>query len=265
MVSFKDKLVWITGASSGIGKQIALQLAHEGAKLILSTHNAAELKDVAIECSKYTKYCEELVFDLSNTDEVQKIAQDTVTKHPDIYCLINNGGISQRALAIDTPLELTRKIMEIDFFSYVIITKEVAKNMVANGEGYIAATSSISGKFGFPQRSAYAAAKHAVQGYFETLRAELKPNNVSVTVLYPGRIRTNISLHAIDSQGKEHGKMDPGQSNGLAPEICAKRYIKAIKKRKPEKLIGKIELLPVYIKRFFPSLFFRIVTKINPT
>lgn len=265
MVSFKNRLVWITGASSGIGKQIALQLAHEGAKLILSTHNADELRPVAAECRNYTSFCEELVFNLANPAEVQQVAESTTAKHPDIYCLINNGGISQRALAIDTPMELTRKIMEIDFFSYVIISKAVAQNMVRNHEGFIAATSSISGKFGFPQRSAYASAKHAVQGYFETLRAELKPYNVSVTILYPGRIRTNISLHAIDSRGNEHGKMDPGQNNGLAPEICAKRYINAIKKRRPEKLIGKIELLPVYLKRFFPRLFFRIVTKINPT
>lgn len=265
MITFNNKLVWITGASSGIGKEIALQLAHEGAKLILSSHNATELQEVATECRKHTPFCEEVVFDLSKPEEVEKTATHVIGTFGTLFCLINNGGISQRSLAADTPIEITRRIMEIDFFSYVILTKAAIPGMIANREGYIAATSSISGKFGFPQRSAYCAAKHAIQGYFETLRAELKPHNISVTVLYPGRIRTNISLHAINNKGVEHGKMDPGQANGLPAEICAKRYIKAIKKRKAEKLIGRIELLPVYIKRFFPTLFFRIVTKINPT
>lgn len=265
MVSFTNKLVWITGASSGIGRQLALQLAREGARLILSTHNADELREVATECRKYTEFCEELVFDLGNSVVVQQVAETTAAKYPDIFCLINNGGISQRSLALETPMDVTRRIMEIDFFSHVAITTAVARNMAKNRQGYIAATSSISGKFGFPLRSAYASAKHAVQGFFETLRAEMKPLNVSVTVIYPGRIRTNISLHAIDGTGKEHGQMDPGQLNGLPPEICAKRYIKAIKKRKPARLIGRIELLPVYIKRYWPALFFKMVTKINPT
>lgn len=265
MMNLKDKLIWITGASSGIGRAIALQLAREGARLILSSHNAEELRPVAQECRQHTSLCEEVVFDLSETATVERIGASIAQQHPDLFGLINNGGISQRALAVDTPVELTRRIMEIDFFSYVVLTKAVLPVLMANGQGFVAATSSISGKFGFPLRSAYAAAKHAIQGYFETLRAELKPHNVSITVLYPGRIRTNISLHAIDGQGREHGQMDPGQLNGLPADKCAQRYLKAIKQRRAERLIGGIELLPVHIKRFFPRLFFRIVTKINPT
>lgn len=264
-MEFKDKLVWITGASSGIGRELALRLATEGARLILSSHNAEELRPVAEECRQHTSLCEEVVFDLSCPELVERTGNEVAQQHPDLFGLINNGGISQRALAVDTPVELTRRIMEIDFFSYVVLTKAVLPNMLARGEGFIAATSSISGKFGFPLRSAYAAAKHAIQGYFETLRAELKPHNISVTVLYPGRIRTNISLHAVDGQGREHGQMDPGQLNGLPADICAKRYLNAIRCRRAEQLIGRIELLPVHIKRFFPRLFFRIVTKINPT
>lgn len=265
MVSFQNKLVWITGASSGIGKEITIQLAKEQAKLLISSNNPEELSDVAKICKEHTDFCVEIPIDLSNPEEVKQIAEDTIIKYGTIYLLINNGGISQRSLVIDTPVDIDRRLMEIDYFSYVILTKAVLPGMVAAKEGYIAATSSISGKFGFPLRSAYAAAKHAIQGFFETLRVEMLPHNVSVTIAYPGRIKTNISLHAVDQNGKAHGKMDPGQDNGLSAEECAKRYIKAIKKRKPEVLIGKNELLMVHIKRLFPSIFFKIVSKINPT
>jgi len=265
MISFKNRLVWITGASSGIGKELALQLAEEGAHLIISSNDAQELSHVADECREFTSFCQEYPFDLSNPEEVKTTAETIVNTYDQIYLLINNGGISQRSLVKDTPVEIDRKIMEIDYFSYVILTKTVLPGMIEAGEGFIAATSSISGKFGFPLRSSYAAAKHAIQGFFETLRAELKPYNISVTIAYPGRIQTNISLRAIDQNGKEHGKMDPGQQNGLSAKECARQYIRAIKKRKPEVYIGKNELLMVHIKRFFPSIFFRIVTKIKPT
>ncbi len=265
MVSFKDRLVWITGASSGIGKEIAIELAKEGAKLIISSNNPEELHEVAQACKKHTGFCVDVPIDLSNPEEVKRIADNTIGKYGTIYLLINNGGISQRSLVIDTPVEIDRKLMEIDYFSYVILTKSVLPGMIAAREGFIAATSSISGKFGFPLRSAYAAAKHAIQGFFETLRIEMLPYNVSVTIAYPGRIQTNISLHAIDHNGNAHGKMDQGQQNGLDATKCAQQYIKAIRKRKPEILIGKGELLAVHIKRLFPSIFFRIVHKISKT
>lgn len=265
MISFKNRLVWITGASSGIGRELAIQLAMEGAHLILSSNDPEELGKVADECREFTSFCQEYPFDLSNPEEVLNTAETVVNTYENIYLLINNGGISQRSLVKDTPIEIDRKIMEIDYFSYVILTKAVLPGMIEVGEGFIAATSSISGKFGFPLRSAYAAAKHAIQGFFETLRAEMKPHNISVTIAYPGRIQTNISLYAINESGREHGKMDPGQMNGLSAKECARRYIRAIKRRKPEVLIGKSEILMVHIKRLFPSIFFRIVTKIKPT
>ena len=262
---FKDKVCWVTGASSGIGEALAYRLAREGAQLIISSNQPVELEQVASRCLKHTSFCNAIAFDLNNPDEVSRVAKETVEKFGPIYLLINNGGISQRALAPETPLELDRKIMEIDFFSYIILTKAVLPGMLSAGEGFIAATSSISGKFGFPLRSAYAAAKHAIQGYFETLRLELQPHNISVTIAYPGRVRTNISLSAIEKDGKAYGKMDPGQATGIPVERCAEEYIRAIKKRKPEKLIGGKELLMVHIKRLFPSLFFRVIKNVKPT
>ena len=178
---------------------------------------------------------------------------------------MNNGGISQRSEISETSIEMHRKIMEIDFFSYIIITKTVLPSMIASGGGYIAATSSISGKFGFPLRSAYASAKHAIQGFFETLRIEMLSHNISVTIAYPGRVNTKISVNALKADGSAHGTLDAGQAGGITAEKCAQQYIKAIKHRKPEILIGGKELLMVHIKRFFPRLFFKIIGNIKPT
>ena len=262
---FKDKICWVTGASSGIGEAIAYELAKQGAKLLISSNDPQELDRVKTNCLNINSFCEAIPFDLSNPTEVKITALNTTKKYGPIFLLINNGGISQRSLAVDTPIEIDRKILEIDFFSYVAITKEVMPGMIQAREGFIAATSSISGKFGFPLRSAYAAAKHAIQGYFETLRIELLPHNIGVTIAYPGRVNTKISVNAIDKDEKSHGVMDPGQANGISAEECAKQYLKAIVKRKPEVLIGGKELLMVHIKRLFPSLFFKIVSKIKPT
>ncbi|MFO8021578.1 MAG: SDR family NAD(P)-dependent oxidoreductase [Perlabentimonas sp.] len=260
---FKDKTCWVTGASSGIGKAIVLELAKSGANLIISSNDSHELNLVKENCLEHTNFCEAIPFDLSNATEVESISKQVVNKYGPIFLLINNGGISQRALAHETPISLDRKILEIDFFSYIAITKVVMPGMIEAREGYIAATSSISGKFGFPLRSAYAAAKHAIQGYFETLRLELKPYNIGVTIAYPGRVNTNISLHALKKDGNEHGEMDKGQAGGISAEKCAKQYLKAIAKRKPEILIGGKELLMVHLKRLFPSIFFKVIGKIK--
>jgi dehydrogenase/reductase SDR family protein 7B len=264
MSIFKNKLCWITGASSGIGEALAVELAKEGANLILSSNQPEELERVHGKCSKLTNYCKLVAFDLSKPYEVQKTAEEIIKDYGTPFLLIHNGGISQRSLIADSSMDLHRKIMEIDFFSYVLITKTVLPSMIKANEGYIAATSSISGKFGFPLRSAYASAKHAIQGFFETLRIEMLPHNISVTIAYPGRVSTNISVNALKSDGTAHGTMDPGQAGGISAEKCAKIYLKAIKRRKPEVLIGGKELLMVHIKRFFPRLFFKLVSKIDP-
>lgn len=265
MISFKNRLVLITGSTSGIGKAITLQLAKEGAKMIIADRNEADLNKTKEECLKYTSFCETITFDLSNPNEVSQAASTILEKYGPIYLLINNGGISQRSLAHETPIEIDRKIMEIDFFSYIILSKAFIPSMIKQKEGYIAVTSSLSGKFGFHLRSSYSAAKHALQGYFETLRMELKQHGISVTIAYPGSINTNISINAIEKDGSKHGVMDPAQSNGMSAETCAKHYIRAIKKGRAEVLIGGKEFIMFHLKRFFPRLFFKLIGKIKAT
>lgn len=264
-MTFRDKTCWVTGASSGIGKELAILLAREGAKLILSGSNINLLNEVKSECEQYAKFCKVVPFDLSKPDEVEKTANKVIATYGPIYLLINNGGISQRSLTFETPIEIDRRIMEIDYFSHVAITKIVIPEMLKAREGFIAVTSSLTGKFGFHQRSAYSAAKHALQGFFETLRMEVKPYNVFVTVVYPGFIKTPISLRSLDSAGKPHGVMDSNQLNGMSAQKCAKKYLKAIKRKKPEAVIGGKELIMVFLKRFFPSLFFRFIGNVNAT
>ncbi|MBU8892261.1 MAG: SDR family oxidoreductase [Bacteroidales bacterium] len=262
---FKNKVVWITGASSGIGEALTYEFAKQGAKLIISSNQQQELEKVKQECEKLGSECFIQFLDIAEIDKMQSITEKLINRFNKIDVLVNNAGISQRSLVIETPIDVDRKVMEIDYFGTIALTKIVLPYMVKNGGGYIAATSSISGKFGFPLRSAYSAAKHAIHGFFETLRAEVYDHNIKVLIAFPGRIKTNISLHAITKDGTAHGKMDDGLNAGISVEKCAKQYVNAIRKDKKEVLIGAKELLMVYIHKFLPKLFYKLARKINPT
>jgi short-subunit dehydrogenase len=178
---------------------------------------------------------------------------------------LNIGGISQRATIEETPLWLDRKIMEINYFGTITLTKAVLPFMIKQGSGHILATSSISGRFGFPLRSAYSASKQALHGFFETLYIENRKYNIRSSVIIPGRVKTKISFRALDSEGKEHGKMDEGQLKGITPEKAAEIIIRGIIRNKREILVGSTELIMLFIRRYFPSIFFRLAGKIKPS
>jgi short-subunit dehydrogenase len=201
--------------------------------------------------------------DLSQTDKMEDLVDKVLKQAGRIDILINNAGRSQRSLAFETPLDIDRSIMEINYFSPVALTKLVLLHMLQKEEGHIVVISSISGKFGFPLRTAYTASKHAVQGFFEALRAELHGKNIPVTIISPGRIKTNISLNALTGNGTPYNKMDDGQASGMAAGACAAKIVKAIKNNRKELLIGKKEILMVYIRRFLPFIYHKIVHTIN--
>lgn len=261
-IFFKDKRVWISGASSGIGEQLALQLAGQGAKLILSAAPQDDTERVKILCEEKGAEVYVLNFDLSRREDVLKAADHVLEKFQCVDVLINNGGVSQRSLAVDTSEEMIRNLMEINYFSHVLITQKLLPCMIAKGGGHIAVTSSISGKFGFPLRSIYSSAKHALHGYFETLMFELKDKGIKVTIVCPGRVKTNISVNALVGDDKRHGLMDPGQAHGISAEKCAAKYLSAIEKGKKEILIGGKELNMVFFKRFIPKFFYFVASKI---
>jgi len=262
---YKDKVVWITGASSGIGEALVYELAKQKAIIVISSNQQDELDKVKLNCDKLQAECFVKFLDVTNSDKINIAATEIIAKYERIDVLINNAGISQRALVIETPVEIDRKIMEINYFGSVMLTKVVLPYMIKQQSGYIAVTSSISGKFGFPLRSAYSAAKHALHGFFETLRSEVHDHNIKVLIAFPGRVQTNISIHALTKDGTPHGKMDEGQSTGISAEKCAKQYLRAIEKDKKEILIGSSELLMVYIHKFFPRLFYKLARKIKRT
>ena len=264
-MKFKDKVIWITGAASGIGEALAYQAVEYGARLVLSDIEETKLETVTTECIKKGAEALALPLDLSDRKSIEGAVPLALEKFGRVDVLINNGGISMRALTWDTSLDVDYRIMNINYFGAVILTKALLPGMIERGEGYIAATSTITGKFGFPLRSAYSASKHALQGFFETLGIELTDKNISVTIVMPGRVRTNISLNALNADGSRHGKMSPGQAGGMSPEKCAKKYLNAVHKRKREVLIGGWELISVHARRFVPWLFFRLAGKFDPS
>lgn len=257
--------VWITGASSGIGEACSYLYATKGASLILTSSSREKLEQVAAKC----KECGAgdvviLPYDLQNPAEIASLVKSAWDTFSGIDVMFCNAGISQRTSVEDTSMEVVRKIMEINFFAPVAMVKEVLPYMVNTGGGHIAVTSSIAGVFGFPLRCAYSSSKHAVYGFFETLQAEYYNKGIQVTIVCPGRVQTNISLNSLAKGGEKYGKMDPGQATGLDVNKAAKKIVKAIEKGKREVLVGKKELIMVYIKRFFPSLCSRLARKIKP-
>ena len=200
-----------------------------------------------------------------STSSIKNCAADVINHFPKIDILINNGGISQRSLAIETPVDVDRKIMETNFFGAVALTKEVLPALVKDNGGNIVVISSVTGKFGFPLRTAYSASKHALQGFFEALRAELYDKNIKITIVSPGRIVTDISLNAITKNGTKHGVMDDGQAAGMPADVCAQKIISAVSKNKKELWIGGKEVLLIYIRKFLPPLFHMLARKVKPT
>lgn len=264
-MNFTNKTIWITGAASGMGRTVALELSKEKTMLILSDIDEQGLEKVATLCKK-NHGCSTLIvpIDLSVEDEIIKAAKQVLDKGFKVNCLFQFAGISQRSYVSETPLLIDRKIFEVNFFGAVALTKAILPSMIANGGGQLAVTSSLVGKFGFPYRSAYAATKHALHGFYESLRAENHANNIKVSILIPGRVQTNISLHAIDKDGNAHGKMDDGQSSGITAEKAAKIICKGLKREKKEILVGGKELLMVHIRRFLPRLYYYMSTRIKP-
>jgi len=262
---FRGRIAWITGASSGIGEALAYELAGRGARLIISSNDPEGLQRVKKACRTGQEMVTCVPFDLSDSSEIKELAERHIKEAGGIDFLFNIGGISQRARIEETPLWLDRKIFEINYFGTIALTKAVLPFMQSKKSGHILATSSITGRFGFPLRSAYSASKQALHGFFETLYLENKKNNIKTSVIIPGRVRTNISFHALDGEGKEHGRMDDGQANGLLPSRAAKIILKGILKDKREILVGKSELALLHIRRICPPLFFRIADRLKST
>lgn len=264
-MEIRDKIVWITGASSGIGEALCYEFAKHDCKLIISARREAELKRVKEQCNLDDSNIFILPFDLLNIQSVEKLTNEAIGAFGKIDILVNSGGISQRSFTKDTPIEIDRKIMEVNYFATIALSKAVLPHMIMKSEGHIVAVSSLVGKFGFPMRSAYSASKHALHGFFETAQAEFIHENINFLIAVPGRVKTNISTNAVTKTGDAYGKMDEGQEKGISAQECAEKILKAIKKNRKEVNIGRSDILLVYIHRFMPWLYRIIVSRVNAT
>jgi len=259
-MTMNKQFIWITGASSGLGLELSIQLHQLGANLILSGRNIRALEELKQSLGERHQI---LAFDLAEPEKIPEVADKAFQLFPKIDQLILCGGISQRNLFIESSLELDKKILDVDFFSNTELARAVIPQMIRNNGGRIVVVSSLAGKFGYPLRSAYSAAKHALHGYFETVRAELHDEHIKITIVNPGRIRTNISYNALLADGSPQGTMDYGQAHGMDAAKCARKIIKAIKHNKKEVYIGWPDILLIYIYRFIPAIYHRLIRKLN--
>lgn len=259
---FADQVVWITGASSGIGEAMAREFAREGARLVLSSRRTAELERVRLGCERPDHH-RVLPFDLADTTSFADLARSVISGAAGVDVLVNNGGVGQRALAVDTDEPVERAIMEVNYFAPVALSKAVLPSMLSRGRGQIVVVSSVMGYVGTPGRSSYAAAKHALHGYFDSLRAEVASRGIAITLICPGYVRTQISLNALGPRGEPHGRVDPKTARGITPERCARGIVRAAARRQREAYIGGWEVAGIFLQRFVPGLFARIVRRMK--
>ena len=265
MTQIKNKVIWITGASSGIGEGLAYESAKQGAKLILSARREKELERVKKACQLPDEDILVLPLDLNEYSGMEEKVNRVIEHFGRIDILVNNGGISQRSLAKDTDFSVYEKLINIDYLGTVALSKAVLPVFIRQQHGHFAVVTSLMGKFGSPLRSGYCGAKHALHGFFDALRMEHHDDNIKVTLICPGYVRTNISMNALTFDGSAQKKMDQATDKGLTTEQCAQKILTAVRKDKMEVTFGGKEILAVYIKRFFPRLLHNIVRKANVT
>ena len=261
---YRGKTVWVTGASSGIGEALVHALARQGARVILSARRLDALERVraAAGLNETQGVCVPL--DLGQPEGLTEVVRQVLDHVGRIDILINNGGISQRSRALETDLSVVRQLLTTNFLGTVALTQALLPHWLARGQGQVVVVSSLVGKFGTPLRSAYSASKHALHGYFDSLRAEL-PVGVGVTLVCPGFIRTHVSVNALVADGSAQGTMDRAQAEGMPAEVCAEKLLRAVARRRNEVYIGGREVLGVQLKRFFPAIFARIVRRARVT
>ena len=260
-MKFSGQVVWITGASSGIGEALAHAFAREGARLVLSSRRPEELERVRRACERPEEHMV-VPLDLTRSETFLIAVGEVLARRGQIDVLINNGGVSQRALAADATLEVERALMEVDYFGPVALTKAVLPAMRARQAGRIVVVSSVMGYVGTPGRSTYAAAKHALHGYFDSLRAEVWRDGIGVTLVCPGYVRTAVSDNAVGPRGEKHGKTDGTHMSGISAEKCAVVIVNAVARDREEIYVGR-EAYAIYVKRFLPWLFSRIVRRMK--
>jgi short-subunit dehydrogenase len=263
---FENQVVWITGASSGIGEALALQFARASAWLVLSSRREEELnrvRDLCVRAGLEPRQVLVMPLDATDFDAIGPAVARVIEVFGRIDLLINNAGISQRSRCIDTDLSVYRRLLEINVLGPIALTRAVLPLMIERGSGHIAVMSSVAGKVGAPQRTGYCAAKHAVMGFCDALRAEVAHQGIKVTTITPGFIRTSLSINALKGDGTNYGETDRDIAGGMDVDEAAAAIMKGLVRGKPEIAVGGgMEMQALWLKRFFPGLLMKITAKI---
>ncbi|MBL4593434.1 MAG: SDR family NAD(P)-dependent oxidoreductase [Flavobacteriales bacterium] len=262
-MNLSGKVIWITGASSGIGEAITYALAKEGCKLIISSRRLEELNRVRKNIKLTDEDILVLPIDLEQHQHTDEWVKVVMGKFNRIDILINNGGISQKGYALETTQAVEQKIMDINYFGNVELSKATARIMQLQKSGKIVTIASIIGRFGLPDLSTYSASKHALYGFYDLFRLELKDDNIKVLIISPGFINTNVAINAIKGDGVLVNKNSPAMEQGMKTDVFAKKFITALKSNRNHKYIGKKEILSVPFKMLFPNIFYNLMYKMS--
>ncbi|WP_416908024.1 MAG: SDR family NAD(P)-dependent oxidoreductase [Polymorphobacter sp.] len=260
---FQNQTAWITGASSGIGRALAIALSKEGATLLLSGRNQQALAETADACGG----AETLAFETTDFDALPGIVEQALARLGHIDMLANNAGISQRSLALDTGFDVYRRLMEVDFFAPLRLTQLVLPHMVARRRGLLINNASIAGKFGSPLRTGYCAAKHALVGWSDALRAEIAQYGIAVHVVTAGYVQTGIAENAVTGDGSPVGPGDDPVNQGLPAADAAEMILAGVARGQREIVVGKpgaTELAMLALKSANPDQLFDLMVGIAP-
>ncbi len=260
MKSISGQVIWITGASSGIGEALAYELSAMGNTLILSARNKKRLKEVKTQCNNPAKV-HIIPMDLGNFNVMPAVVSQAIAATGHIDILINNAGISQRSLIADTHFDVYKKLIDINYLGTIALTKAVLPHFMAQQKGHFVTITSLMGRFGSPFRSGYCGAKHGLHGFFDVLRMEHEKDSLQVTLVCPGFIKTNVAMNALTADGSPQNINDHATSKGMEVSIFAKKMINAVAKKKFEVYIGGKEIAGVYLKRFFPKWLHYVVQR----
>ncbi|MDP5134408.1 SDR family oxidoreductase [Rheinheimera baltica] len=257
----KDRVIWITGASGGIGEALARELAADGARLILSARRQSELERVRASLANNAQHLL-LPLDITNSQSITSAIDSIKQLIGGLDWLINNAGISQRALITDTTLDTERKLFEVDYFAQINLTRQALPLLLADGGGKVVFVSSVAGLVGTQYRGSYSAAKAALHLWANSLRAELFDQGLSVATIFPGFVKTDVSRNALTGDGSALGQMDDAQANAMSAELFAEKAVKALLKGKNYIVIGGLkERLGALVSRLSPELLYKMVRK----
>lgn len=259
---WNNKVCWITGASSGIGKALAQRLYDQGSRVILSARSVDKLKSICSDWKDKERYLI-IPLDMGDHEKLPVAAAEAQKRWGRIDVLVNNAGVSQRSLAAETDFAVMKQIMDINYLGSAGLTREVLPFMLEQKSGIIAPVSSVAGKFSTPLRTSYSASKMALQGFYDGLRAEVYDQGIQVNFIVPGFVKTNISLNAMNATGGKHGEMDPNQASGISPENAAGIILNGMEKNKLEIYMGiapKVKLA-LFLSRNMPSVLAKMLRK----